>query len=409
MTAALFGVAGYLALGVLGFLGRGWWLGVLAWATGVGSLIAWAPGFPETVLGLGPWGIRLVGDTVALGFWSLALVLHAAVLWEERRQKGAFHPLLTLLVGTTLALVLSQDLFNLYVCLELTSLLSFLLVGYESRPASVWASLQYLILTTVGMILYLFGVGLVYGRLGTLALSEISHLAEGGDPALSVGAGLLLSGAAVKGGVFLFGLWLPWAHGRAPHSVSALLSGLVVKMGIVTLFRLGEAFSAGPVLVTLGILTGFGGLVYALWEQDLKYFLAYHTTSQLGYMLIGFGLFGAWGGSFTRLPMAYSRLSCFFPLERRSHRPVRGGSGTWAAAWVGGQPWGSPWAHGPSPGCRPWPGSPPRASWGLPFRPGGSGSFLPWGWERWLRSPNWFRFFVLAGESFAWPGRFPWS
>lgn len=296
MTAALFGVAGYLALGVLGFLGRGWWLGVLAWATGVGSLIAWAPGFPETVLGLGPWGIRLVGDTVALGFWSLALVLHAAVLWEERRQKGAFHPLLTLLVGTTLALVLSQDLFNLYVCLELTSLLSFLLVGYESRPASVWASLQYLILTTVGMILYLFGVGLVYGRLGTLALSEISHLAEGGDPALSVGAGLLLSGAAVKGGVFLFGLWLPWAHGRAPHSVSALLSGLVVKMGIVTLFRLGEAFSAGPVLVTLGILTGFGGLVYALWEQDLKYFLAYHTTSQLGYMLIGFGLFGAWGG-----------------------------------------------------------------------------------------------------------------
>jgi len=201
-----------------------------------------------------------------------------------------------LLVGTTLALVLSRDLFNLYVCLELTSLLSFLLVGYEGRPTSVWASLQYLILTTVGMILYLFGLGLVYGRLGTLALSEIGSLVGKGDPVVSIGAGLLLSGAAVKGGVFLLGLWLPRAHGRAPHSVSALLSGLVVKMGIVALLRLGEAFSAGPVLVALGVLTGFGGLVYALWEQDLKYFLAYSTMSQLGYMLIGFGLFGAYGG-----------------------------------------------------------------------------------------------------------------
>jgi len=64
----------------------------------------------------------------------------------------------------------------------------------------------------------------------------------------------------------------------------------------VALLRLGEAFSAGPVLVALGVLTGFGGLVYALWEQDLKYFLAYSTMSQLGYMLIGFGLFGADGG-----------------------------------------------------------------------------------------------------------------
>jgi len=296
MNAALLGVAAYLALGVLGFLGRGWLAGVLALAVGAGALIVWCPGFPESTLGPGPWGIRLIGDTVALGFWSLALVLHAAVLWEERRRRGAFHPLLTLLVGTTLALVLSRDLFNLYVCLELTSLLSFLLVGYEGRPTSVWASLQYLILTTVGMILYLFGLGLVYGRLGTLALSEIGSLVGKGDPVVSIGAGLLLSGAAVKGGVFLLGLWLPRAHGRAPHSVSALLSGLVVKMGIVALLRLGEAFSAGPVLVALGVLTGFGGLVYALWEQDLKYFLAYSTMSQLGYMLIGFGLFGAYGG-----------------------------------------------------------------------------------------------------------------
>ncbi|HAF71269.1 MAG: Multisubunit sodium/proton antiporter, MrpD subunit (2.A.63.1) [Acetothermia bacterium 64_32] len=333
MSAALFGVAGYLALGVLGFLGRGWLTGALAWAVGAGALIIWAPGFSESALGPGPWGIRLIGDTVALGFWCLALVLHAAILWEERRRKGAFHPLLTLLVGTTLALVISRDLFNLYVCLELTSLLSFLLVGYEGRSASIWASLQYLILTTVGMILYLFGLGLVYGRLGTLALSEIGRL---GDPVVSIGAGLLLSGAAVKGGVFLLGLWLPRAHGRAPHSVSAILSGLVVKMGIVALVRLGEAFSAGPVLVALGALTGFGGLLYALWEQDLKYFLAFSTMSQLGYVLLGFGLGAPLGGLLYALAHGLFKALLFLSAGKAIQE-----AGSRQIAELGGRlPWG---------------------------------------------------------------------
>jgi len=288
MTAALAGVAAYLVLGTLAFLGRGRWLGAAAWLAGAGALAAWAPGFPETALGPGPWPIRLAGDPVALAFWGLALVLHAAVLWEEWGRGGAFHALVTLLVGTTLALVLSRDLFNLYVCLELTSLLSFLLVGYEARPGAIWASLQYLLLTTAGMILYLFGLGLVYGETGTLALSELAGV--GPSPALVVGAGLLLSGAAVKGGVFLLGLWLPRAHGRAPHAVSALLSGLVVKMGIVALFRISSALGSGPILAGLGVLTGLGGLIYALWEVDIKYFLAFSTASQLGYLLLGFGL-----------------------------------------------------------------------------------------------------------------------
>lgn len=293
MNAALGGVLAYLVFGILGFLRRPRLCGMLAILAGIVSLALWAPGFPKTSLGPSPWGIALAGDGLALSTWALGLLLHAAVGWHERLRPGAFHPLLTLLVGTCLALVLSQDLFNLYVALELTSLLSFLLVGYEARPAAIWASLQYLILTTVGMILYLFGLGLVYGKLGTLSLSEIAALSpELSEPALAVGVGLLLAGAAAKGGVFLFGLWLPRAHGQAPTGISALLSGLVVKTGIVALARLSQAFPVGPVLLALGVVTGLGGLVYALWEQDIKFFLAFHTVSQLGYVLIGLGLGG---------------------------------------------------------------------------------------------------------------------
>ncbi len=294
MIYAVGGVVIYLVLGAGGFLVRPRWLpGTLALLAGVASLALWAPGFSEGVLGGGRWGISVAGDSLALGMWALALVIHGAVLLHERTRPGPFHPLLTLLVGTCLAAALSRDLFNLYVTLELASLVSFLLVGYEGKPRAVWASLQYLILATVGMTLYLLGVGLVYGKLGTLSLSAIAALGPRlSDPAVGIGAGLLVAGAAIKSGVFLFGLWLPPAHGYAPTTVSVVLSAVVVKMGAVTLARLTEALPVGPALVVLGILTGFGGLLYALWERDLKVFLAFSTVSQLGYMLLGFGLGG---------------------------------------------------------------------------------------------------------------------
>ncbi|MGC9529527.1 MAG: proton-conducting transporter membrane subunit [Candidatus Bipolaricaulaceae bacterium] len=103
---------------------------------------------------------------------------------------------------------------------------------------------------------------------------------------------MLMAGAAAKGGVFFLGLWLPQAHGQAPTAISALLSGLVVKMGVVTMLRLTDAFQIGWPLLAMGVATGVFGLIYAMWERDLKVFLAYSTMSQLGYVLIGLGLGG---------------------------------------------------------------------------------------------------------------------
>ncbi|MFO8034872.1 MAG: proton-conducting transporter membrane subunit [Candidatus Bipolaricaulota bacterium] len=294
MIFAAGGVLAYFFLGVVGIVaGRGRLGGALAILAGLVSLGLWAPGFPEGLLGDPPWGIPLVGDRLALAFWCLIPLVHAAVWWHERRRPSAFHGLVTLLVGTCLATVLSRDLFNLYVVLELGSLLSFLLIGYDARSRAVWASLQYLILATVGMVLYLFGVGLVYGTLGTLSLSRIAEISpDFSQPSLAVGVGLLVTGAAVKAGVFPLGLWLPTAHGQAPTGVSTLLSGLIVKMSILALARLAQDLPVGPIVVALGVLTGFGGLLYALWETDIKAFLAYHTMSQMGYSLIGIGLGG---------------------------------------------------------------------------------------------------------------------
>lgn len=291
MAAALGGVLAYLGLGLLGLIGAPRAFSLLALLGGAISFALWAPGFSEVLVGGLPWGIAVAGDAWAVGLWGLGLVLHATLLLHARLRRDAFHPLTTVLIGTCLAGSLSRDLFNMYVLMDLCSLLALVLIASGRRVQAVWAGLQYLVLTEVGLTLYLFGLGLVYGRLGTLS---VSALAERGpnlsDPALAVGVGLLLAGAAVKTGVFLLGLWLPQAHGQAPTEVSVLLSGIVVKIGVVSLARLAEAFPVGNVLVAMGIVTGFGGLAYALWEKDLKVFLGFHTVSQLGYMLMGLGL-----------------------------------------------------------------------------------------------------------------------
>lgn len=293
MTTAVAGVLLYLALGVAGLLGAGRWTGLLAILGGWTSLLLWAPGFPAGTLGGPPWGVALAGDTLAVGFWALAPLVHAAAWWHERNRSTTFHGLVTLLVGTGLATALSRDLFNLYVLLDLGSLLAVVLVAYEGRTRAAWASLRYLLLSALGMVLSVLGVGLVYGALGTLSLARIAELGPSlAHPPLALGVSLLAMGMAVKAGVILFGLWLPTAHGQAPTGVSVLLSSLAVKSAVIALARLGDAFPVGPLLASLGLFTAVGGLLYALGEPDLKVFLAFSTVSQLGYLLLGIGLGG---------------------------------------------------------------------------------------------------------------------
>ncbi len=191
MNAALFGILAYFALGILGIISaRAKLFALLALGIGVICLALWAPGFSEVLLGGPPWGVAIVGDRWAVGLWILALSLHAAVLLHGWRKRPLFHALVTVLLGTSLAGALSADLFNLYVVLELASLLSVILVAKEEKSAAVWAALRYLILAGLGMTLYLFGLGLVYGRTGALSLSALSRVGFS-DQVLRIGVGFL--------------------------------------------------------------------------------------------------------------------------------------------------------------------------------------------------------------------------
>jgi len=251
-------------------------------------------GSPVTLGGWGSGiGITLAFDDVSMTFLLLALTLSIAIslyVWSDGHRPH-FYVLLHFLIGACYALSATQDLFNAYILFELLTLVSFLLVGYERRPKQIWASLRYMIMSSFGMGLFLLGVAVVYYHTRTLNIDHLMAAVAGQLDAswVRLAAALLVAGIAVKAGVFTFSLWLPDAHSRAVPAVSALLSGLVIKMGVVELFRLGDIFPLDLVYTVLGVTTGLIGALYAIRSMDLKRMLAFSTLSQIGYILIALG------------------------------------------------------------------------------------------------------------------------
>ena len=262
-----------------------------------GLFVRFAHGETISVV-LGGWGremgVELADDRYSLVFCLLVLLLAGGVvayLWKER-LRPYFYMLLHLLFGSVFALLFTRDLFNIYVIVELLTLTSFLLVAYERRAYQIWASLKYLLLASLGMGMYLFGVAIIYYHTGTLNLGFLASrlAAEQGTPWLLLASSLLVTGIAIKSGIFIFSLWLPAAHASASPAISALLSGLVIKMGVVVLLRLAAVVDLSLPLLVLGALTGLFGVVYAIFTYDLKRMLAFHTLSQIGYILLGIGI-----------------------------------------------------------------------------------------------------------------------
>jgi multicomponent Na+:H+ antiporter subunit D len=259
---------------------------VAAWGRG-GPVQITAGGVAEGI------GISLIGDRIALTFAFLAWSLNVAIgiyAIKDRLQPYFFF-LLHLVIGACYALAFTKDLFNAYLLFDLLTLSSFLLVGYQRQPRQIWASLNYLVMSTLGMSIFLLGVGVVYAHCGVLDVSLLQPMILGaeGESWVVLATTLLVSGIAVKAGVFLFALWLPSAHARAMPLVSALLSGLVIKMGVLELFRLADVFPVHLPLIVLGAASGLLGILYAIAATDIKRLLAFSTLAQIGYILMGFG------------------------------------------------------------------------------------------------------------------------
>jgi multisubunit sodium/proton antiporter, MrpA subunit (2.A.63.1)/multisubunit sodium/proton antiporter, MrpB subunit (2.A.63.1) len=204
-----------------------------------------------------------------------------------------FSAVLLAFAGAMYGLVLTDDLVVLVMFWELTSVLSYLLIGYyNKRAASRRAALQALLVTTLGGLVMLIGVVLLVVDTGTSSISTMLAEAPTGavvDAALV----LILVGALSKSAIFPFHFWLPGAM-AAPTPVSAYLhAAAMVKAGIYLIARLAPIFAIAPtwrpIVIGLGVFTMLLGGVQALRETDLKRILAFGTVSQLGLLTVVLG------------------------------------------------------------------------------------------------------------------------
>ncbi|MGK5519704.1 Na+/H+ antiporter subunit A [Micromonospora sp. URMC 107] len=228
------------------------------------------------------------------GVGALVLVYSAHYFGRESIGVARFAAVLVAFAGAMLGLVLADDLLLLYVCWELTTIFSYLLIGHSAeRRASRWAAAQALTVTTLGGLAMLVGFIMLGGHAGTYRWSEIAAAPLPGGAYLVTAVGLILAGALSKSALLPFSSWLPVAM-AAPTPVSAYLhAAAMVKAGVYLIGLLAPALASTgpwrPVVVVAGLATMLTGGWAALRQTDLKLLLAYGTVSQLGLIAVAIG------------------------------------------------------------------------------------------------------------------------
>lgn len=259
-----------------------------------------------------PVGITLVVDGLSRLFLliinSIALVIgiYSIPYMERYTNKEFYCTLLLLMIAGMNGAVMTGDLINLFVFLELASISSAALVAFGTESEELEASFKYLMIGSVASMLILFAIALLLGMTGTTSMAGVSRalpfIRTSAKAFISM---LLLVGFCTKSAIFPFHAWLPDAHPSAPAPISAMLSGVLIKaLGIYSITRIfynvfGMTHQVSFILVTLGALSILVGSFLALGQWDMKRLLACSSISQVGYIIIGIGLatpMGVMGG-----------------------------------------------------------------------------------------------------------------
>ncbi len=294
-----------------------------------GDTITYYAGGWEPVDGI-PFGIAMVVDSLTVVMLLVVNVIGFAVniysihYMSHYTDKPKYFTLFLLMMAGLNGVIISGDLFNLFVFLEITAIASYALVAFGVESEELEASFKYQILGGTASALILLGIALFYFLTGTLNFADASQIISkiGTNPAIIFISILFLVGFGLKAALMPFHAWLPDAHPSAPAPISAMLSGVVIKvLGVYTLIRIFiNVFGIATVpfiptmFLILGILSMVISAYLALGQNDYKRLLAYSSISQIGYVIFAFGLgtpLGFLGGIFHLLNHAASKSLLF--------------------------------------------------------------------------------------------------
>jgi len=249
-------------------------------------------------------GIVLVLDgltslmLLAVNVVSAAAMLFSVRYMEQYTAKPKYLSLFLLMVAGMNGVVITGDIFNLFVFLEIASIASYALVGFGCEHEELEASFKYMVLGSIASTFILLGIALVYGNTGALNMAYTAKAIQqtGVNAGLAFAMSLFIVGFGLKAALVPFHAWLPDAHPSAPAPISAMLSGVLIKaLGVYALSRLifnvfGVSIPVSWVLIALGVLSMVIGVFLAVGQWDFKRLLAYHSISQMGYVVLGIGM-----------------------------------------------------------------------------------------------------------------------
>jgi multicomponent Na+:H+ antiporter subunit D len=279
------------------------------------ALIAGGP-----VLQQSPWlgeavNIRLALDgfslfmLVAISLVGLAASLFSIDYMEHYGAKGNYYALYLVMIAGMNGLVLATDLFGVYIFLEVAAVASYALVAYGLGRDELEAAFKYLMLSVVASAFVVAAIAVIFGMTGSLDFAAVAAALKelNAGAVVGVAAAFFIMGFGLKAALVPFHAWLPDAHPSAPAPISAVLSGLLIKVsGVYAMTRIflgifGLTPALSGVLMLLGAVSMVVAALLALGQKDMKRMLAYSSISQVGYVVLGIGIgtpLGIAGGLF---------------------------------------------------------------------------------------------------------------
>jgi formate hydrogenlyase subunit 3/multisubunit Na+/H+ antiporter MnhD subunit len=245
-------------------------------------------------------------------FVWLASTLYATGYMQHEHKRDRYHAFNLAILAANMGVVIAGDLVSLYLFFEALGLLAFMVVIHSETDEAKKASIKYLWMTLLGGLAVIAGIILTFG-LGSNGSIGPFEMHEASEVLRWSAALLMIVGFGVKAGMLPVHVWLPDAHPVAPSPGSALLSGVMIKAGAYGIFRVVTAIfrpevaehvaeelwhftsQIGLTVLWIGVATMFVGVVLALLQENAKRMLAYHSVSQMGFILVGIGAAGYLG------------------------------------------------------------------------------------------------------------------
>ncbi len=284
-------------LGALALFGVALALLALVWRNGI--LVAQIGNWPA------PYGITLVADLFSAimillaGLMGLAVAVYSLASMDPQRERYGYYPLLHILLMGVCGAFLTGDMFNLYVWFEVMLVSSFVLMALGGERAQLEGTVKYVTLNLISSALFLAAVGSLYGVAGTLNMADLAlQLSQVTQTGLVTALSMLfLVAFGIKAAMFPLFFWLPASYHTPPVAVSAIFAGLLTKVGVYALIRVftlifvqDVAFTHTVLLILAG-LTMVTGVLGAVAQNSFRRILSFHIVSQIGYMVMGLGLF----------------------------------------------------------------------------------------------------------------------